>query len=290
MNLKNINARYKFSMGAVDFEVELDDTLYAVDKFKNYLTPDKKSLHYHPMHEVYFVLDEGIKLNLENEVLEYTSCMLSVPPNKKHYAERKTDYRFLFSCTPRGAIKDEFSNFFINKFTTDEIYHIPRIKNDVVDFLYDMAFHFKKPQSVVIDDVIISFLKLIFFHIYIINGSQFLNIDKYSNESRYIIVSRIINECTTPGRDVTIATIAEALHLSEKQASKIIFKYYGKQLSDVVNEEKLNYAIYLLTHSDTPIAEIAYKCNFHSENYFFHLFKKKFGSTPLRYRKEHLKK
>ena len=290
MNVRNINARYKFSMAAVDFEVELDDMLYAVDKFEKRPIPNKKSLHYHPMHEVYFVTEEGIKINFENEVLEYKNCMISIPPNKKHYTERNTDYRFLFSCTPRGAVKDEFSNFFINKFTTDEIYLVPSIKQDVVELLYEMNFHFNRPQTVVIDEVTISFLKLLFFHIFIINGTQYLNIDKYSNESRYIIISRLINECTTPGSDVTIATVAKALHLSEKQASKIVFKYYSKPLSDVVNEEKLDYSLYLLTNSDTPISEIAYKCNFHSENYFYHLFKKKFGITPLKYRKQQSEK
>ena len=289
MDSKQINAKYTFTMGGINFDVEIDDSLSAEYRAKKYPESNKKSLHYHPLHEVFFVFDEGISVVFEDGTKEFKNCILCIPPNTKHFTNRTSDYRLLFSCNANGPVKDGFSNFFKNIFTSS-IFCVPAIKQDVKDFLRELFFHFNNPQTVVIDEVIVSFLKILFFHIYILNGAPFLRNEKYGKESRYIVISRLVNECTTPGNDVTLSTIAEELHLSEKQVSKIIFKYYGKPLSEVITEEKLEYALYLLSTTNTPITEIAYKCNFHSENYFYHLFKKKFGVTPLKYRKQKLEK
>ena len=65
----------------------------------------------------------------------------------------------------------------------------------------------------------------------------------------------------------------------------IVKKYYGKSLSQVINDEKLGYASYLLTATSLPISDVAIQSNFHSDNYFFQKFKDHFGETPLQYRK-----
>ncbi len=289
MNLKYITARYAFSMGDVNFTVEIDDTLSADHTANKYIKEDRARLHYHPLHELFIVFDDEIEITLEDCKRKYQSCILSLPPNRKHAAKRISDYRLLFSCSPRENTRDGFSSFFLNTFSGGEIYCIPTVSPELLPLLRQLLFNFNNPRTDVINDVIASQLKVIFFYIYVSAGTPMTHGGKYNNESRYIILSRLVSECVLPSSNVTLSTVAEALHLSEKQASKVIYKYYGKSLSEVITEEKLEYAKYLLTSTDAPISEIAYKCNFRSENYFYYVFKRKFGVTPLKYRKSNSK-
>lgn len=285
-----INAQYTFALGEMIFKVSIDDTLFAEYAAKNYPLNEKKSLRAHPLYEVFFVFEDGITVTYENGVREYKNGVLCIPPNKKHFTSRKSDYRLLFSYNiTKNSSKDRMSNFYANIFAGNEVCWIPYIKHDVNIFLHELFFHSHNPQSNVLEEVLVSLLKVIFFHIYILPGAPYNDGKKYNDESRYIIIDRLINESTSQGKDISISTIAQNLHLSEKQTSKIIYKYYGKSLSEVVTEEKLAYAKYLLSATNIPISEIAYKCNFHSENYFYYSFKKKFGCTPLKYRKQQLK-
>ena len=290
MKSSYINAQYHFSLGEINFKVAIDDTLFAEYAAKNYPLPEEKALHSHPLHEVFFIFEDGITVTYENETREYKNGILCIPPNIKHFTKRNSDYRFLFSYSTKAPSKDRMSNFFSNIFAGDEICWIPYIKHDVNIYLHELFFHSHNPQTNVFEEVLTSLLKIIFFHIYILPGAPFNDEKKYNDESRYIIIDRSINERTSQGNDVSLSDISEVLHLSEKQTSKIIYKYYGKSLSDVVTEKKMDYALYLLSTTNTPISEIAYECNFHSENYFYHLFKKKFGITPLKYRKQQSEK
>lgn len=55
--------------------------------------------------------------------------------------------------------------------------------------------------------------------------------------------------------------------------------------SAFINGRKLNYAVNLLMHSDLEIIDIIFESGFQSVNYFYHLFKKEYGMSPLQYKK-----
>ncbi len=279
-----LNAKYSFELGGMSFTVEIDDTLSAEYRSKNYPAAIKKTLHFHPLHELFFVFDEEIKITLESNTSEYKNCIVSLPPNMKHFTYRSFDYRLLFSCTEKEKTKNAFSSFYNNILNSDTVCCIPSIKPNMKVYLDELCDLFYNQRNTLSKEILTSLLKLIFYNLYL-HSTPFAQNSDYSEESRYIIMSRIISSCTTPGNDVTVSKIADALHLSEKQASRMIHKYFDCSLTEVITNEKLDYSCYLLTSTDIPIADVAYKSNFHSENYFFYLFKKKFGITPLKYRK-----
>ncbi|MBQ8229432.1 MAG: helix-turn-helix transcriptional regulator [Clostridia bacterium] len=96
-----------------------------------------------------------------------------------------------------------------------------------------------------------------------------------------------INECIERSlvEKVTLSTVAKALFLSEKQVARILKKDFGCTLSGLIQEKKLSAAAILLRNTEKTVAEIAEELNFQTESYFFVLFKKKYGCTPLGYRK-----
>ncbi len=55
--------------------------------------------------------------------------------------------------------------------------------------------------------------------------------------------------------------------------------------TEYINNLKLNYAANNLTYSDTKIIDIAYDAGFDNLSHFYHVFKKKFNTSPVRFRK-----
>ena len=285
MDLSRFNAKYNFTLSGINFSVDIDDSLSAAYRAKKYPPADKKTLHSHPLHELFFIFEDGIKITFENDSQEYKNGILAIPPNAKHFTWRTSDYRLLFSCSTKEKSKDKLAAFFTEKIAQNNIYFIPIIKSEMRVYLEELFYLFKNQKNTVAKEVVTAILKIIFFHVFIYNEPLEKD-NEYSEESRYITISQIITQSTTPGNTVSLQSIAETLNLSPKQASRMIYKYYGASLPAVITEEKLGYAAYLLTTTALPVAEIAYECNFSNENYFYLQFKKRFGCTPLRYRKQ----
>jgi len=61
---------------------------------------------------------------------------------------------------------------------------------------------------------------------------------------------------------------------------------YGVTLSELVIQKKLHVARALLKNTDMKIKEVAARVNLGIENYFYTMFKKRYGISPLEYRKK----
>ena len=99
-------------------------------------------------------------------------------------------------------------------------------------------------------------------------------------------IEKAISGCVN--ERITLSDVAAALYLSEKQTSRIIIKNYGKPLSAVISDRRLTAAALLLKNTDKSVSQIAFETGFNTECRFFDLFKRKYGLTPLSYRKQFL--
>ena len=110
--------------------------------------------------------------------------------------------------------------------------------------------------------------------------------DREGITAHIISVTRIDSSDSPNSVTLDLEFMSNRLCLSKKQTARIIFEGYKASLSELINERRLAYALDLVTESDLSMSEIAERANFRSENYFFLRFKKAFGKTPLKYRKE----
>ena len=285
MNEKPLNANYSFAFGGMNFSVDIDDSLDFEYRLKKYPVFVKNALHYHSLHEIFFVFDSSLKITFEDGEREYKNCIVCLPPQIKHFAHRTLDYRILFSCSKKEQTDEAFTDFFTKKFASDGIFCISDITPKTKVYLEELRDLFYEQKNKVTKECIIARLKLIFYHIFNCATAPEKEDDPYT-QSNYITIDRLISQCTSPSINVSLENIANELHLSEKQTSRLIHKYYGKSLPTLITEGKLDYAAYLLTYTDMQISEVAASSNFNSENHFFAVFKKRFGTTPLSYRKE----
>ena len=284
---KTYNASYKFSFGEISFQVDIDETLSSEVIKKDFPVTKAKVLHDHPFYELFFVFDDEMEIVFEKETKKFKNSIVCLSPNTKHYTVRSSDYRILVSYNTKHEAKSGFEGFITHFFGNESVRHIPTVSSGLSAYLKELCNIFYNQKSELDREAIISLLKCILHNIYSLytdNGS-INNQGYFTNESRYIIISSLITGCTTSGNEITISTLADALCLSKKQTSRLISKYYGKSLTEIITDEKLKYAAYLLKHTDFSIYDIAFESNFHSYSYFCRRFKEKFGCLPLNYRK-----
>ncbi len=105
-----------------------------------------------------------------------------------------------------------------------------------------------------------------------------------SRESSQIIERAKIIMHENANKDIDIKGIASNLGTSYSWFRKVFKEYTGFAPAQYFQEIKLQKAKKLLRESNLSIKEIAYELNFSSYEYFLSFFKKRVGTTPLKYR------
>ncbi len=84
--------------------------------------------------------------------------------------------------------------------------------------------------------------------------------------------------------DITMQELANYLHISVRQASRIIKQQYGEPLHKVLMTKRLNAASYLLQSTNDSIEEICYRVGFKKPSIFYVKFQEQYKVTPAEYR------
>ena len=101
------------------------------------------------------------------------------------------------------------------------------------------------------------------------------------------LIHQIFNYIATHiNEPLTVNSLAYALYQNRSYLSRMFKKEMGKNLSDYIIERKLLEAKDLLRFSNRSISDISNFLAFSSQSYFQTVFKKKYGITPLQYRKQ----
>jgi AraC-like DNA-binding protein len=75
------------------------------------------------------------------------------------------------------------------------------------------------------------------------------------------------------------------MHMSYSKFRKIFKEYTGFAPSQYIQEVKITLAKEMLTNTTMSIKEIAFELGYDNSDYFFTVFRKMTGITPLSYRK-----
>ncbi len=97
-----------------------------------------------------------------------------------------------------------------------------------------------------------------------------------------------LNKCIIDNHDnasFSVEFLAEELHVSRVQLYRKVKALFNINVSDYINNIRLDTAKTLLQNSTLTVSEIAYKTGFSSPNYFSTVFKAKFGVSPNAFRK-----
>ena len=92
------------------------------------------------------------------------------------------------------------------------------------------------------------------------------------------------NYIQTNYQTVTLVTLAAHFHLSTPYASKYIKEKSGRTFGELLTEVRMKKAKTLLANGNMTVETVSYAIGYPSVEHFTRLFKKKFGTTPARFR------
>ena len=97
---------------------------------------------------------------------------------------------------------------------------------------------------------------------------------------------KILKYIRTSYSTATLTELAEYLGLSAPYLSRWICANFGVSFKDLLMKERFSVACDLLRTTDTPIGEVLVHVGYENSSYFHKEFKKRFGTTPGKYRKQ----
>ena len=236
-----------------------------------------KAIHSHFTYEVFFVCNGALRLITEEETRSYQRSILIIPPQIKHYSfnEQKGNFCLLFSVedSPQAAaLTERFCHGVTELPLTEEIAFYIRQLDEKNEQTSPAAAEARRLLTA-----------LIFNHITDALLPRQAAYQAPHTEHIDTIEGYINGHLLTK---LTLLDVAKNVSLSTKQITRIIQKNYGMTFSALVTDKRLATAKMLLKNSDLPVHEIAERTFPGSESYFYTLFKKKCGMSPLSYRKK----
>ena len=242
-----------------------------------------KEVHQHSTYEIFFVLDGVLSVVTENGAMDCENSIVIIPPLMNHYTASSellgNCMYFSISKSPKhkGVLFDS-----VSKRLSGGVVTAP-LSDDEKFYVSHIA---KALSGEVMRENIAHFIPLLFYEIFM-RFAPSEDLPK-SEESRRIKHINIIDVYISAhyAESITLSDLSRELYLCEKQISRIIRKEYGCSLSELINRRRLAVSCMLLKYTDMPICEIADAVGYEYENYFFTVFKKAYGITPLKYREE----
>lgn len=114
---------------------------------------------------------------------------------------------------------------------------------------------------------------------------------RYSLKGYSPTVQKVINHINLNlSEPHTLKSLAALCHISPSYLSSLFKQETGTTLIDYINTQRVRRAAQQLTTTDRSISEVAEEMGILDVNYFAKIFKRTFGMTPTRYRREHRKK
>ena len=107
-----------------------------------------------------------------------------------------------------------------------------------------------------------------------------------SNSEQYLTRAVEFIEQEYSFSDLQVSDIANYVGIDRSYLYRIFYNSFQLSVQDYIIELRLKKAKSLLKYSDTIIGLITFSCGFENQSYFSTIFKKRFGQTPLQYRKE----
>jgi len=282
MILTEIPRIYSFRLKNVKITAELEYSFSAASPLSASPPGEAENPSRRDKTALYFVFEDSIILRTGQSSTDFQNCIAVVPPRIPIHAERTSDYCILFTFDTEGDTASAFARFMDQHFRGKKIFAFPVIKEEIRTYLDDLLYTLTHPDECS-DEIAVSLLKILFYHIFIYNQTQ--RGERTTLENYLALMEAMIRMHSTDTQSpLTLTRLAEELHLSKKHTSRLLMRHYGKTLSAILAEKRLERACFLLANTNLSVSEITKAVCFQSENYFFRKFREAFGTTPLHYR------
>ena len=180
-----------------------------------------------------------------------------------------------------------FSSFLINAFNYNsptkyiifQNYNNRKIKELFIKILNE--YFYKEPCY---KEIINSYLIILFS---ILQRNNIMDIKQIAyNYPMDIRITEILRYIQQHSCESTLVSTAKEFNLSTAYLSRIFSKYTHKTFTCIRNEARILQAAILLKSTTEKVTAIAEEVGYSNMNYFYKIFRKKYGQTPAEYRKK----
>ena len=105
---------------------------------------------------------------------------------------------------------------------------------------------------------------------------------KYDTEIAAAVLS-YINDHYKKG---TLSELAAQMGYDVYWLSREIRRRTGKTYKELLQEKRMQQAVYMLTNSAVPVTDIIESVGYDNTSYFYRIFREKYGMSPKEYRKK----
>lgn len=267
---------YKIEVGAIALTVTYFSSELGVGRRQPFgeIFDNLSSVHRHADHEMFFLWGGEMELVTESGNLHFFDSAVIVPPDVGHYTVVDAEKLFVIYVSIDRADGDAARNLAERLsagvlslgINSDEVFYLEKMSRSnnpsdishLLSLLFSDLFSRLEPNFFVSENGVVPM------------GKYAFALEEYV-EAHYT-------------ESVRLSDVAAHLHLCEKQVLRVIKKEYGCSFSEYVHQKRLSVASMMLKHTDMSVSKIARRVGFETDNYFYRVFKKKYGETPSEYR------
>lgn len=245
--------------------------------------------HFHHYFEIHFILAGQYKVGAGGKsIILYEGDVMIIPPEMTHCLTpvgesgeyERTDFGF---DTGTLTNKHKASLILSIFFNAKDIIIINK-KPDLANIMNEIYLEINKKKPYYIEFVkneIIHIMILICRYIHETYDRQLSG--QYSIKNIIISIESYIN--TNYGGECTLENLSEELHISRRQLSRLVYKYYSRSFRRLLYETRMSVANWLLEEKDISLSEIAEKTGYNTVSAFHHAYKNFYSVTPAEYKK-----
>lgn len=234
--------------------------------------------HIHHSHEYIYVKKGSIKYWCDGEeFVAHEGDFYFIQPGQKH---REISY-----SEPIEFVYLKFR--FNNKIKLDDsgLQLIRNVDKDVIELIEKILLELENQQSGAKQIVEAIILELVW------RVRRILNIVEDKNPNRFGYKNTLVKKAVeyiklNKFQKLTVKQIADNCNVSSDYLSHIFKDITELTLLQFIESIKMNEAMTMITSSDLNINQIAYKLGYNDSLYFSKKFKKIFGVSPSKYRKQ----
>lgn len=127
-------------------------------------------------------------------------------------------------------------------------------------------------------------------------GLLFLNLQnfadtinrEYASQYDQNLIFQALKYIRANYKNGTLDAFSQSVHLKPYTVSRLLKKYTAKNFKELLTEQKLEQAAYLLTKTALPVEAIIHAVGYENSSFFYNKFKEKYKKTPHAFRQDAL--
>lgn len=242
--------------------------------------------HRHTFYEIHHAVENGyvIEVNEQTITLNHGDFVVISPQTPHKITSVSKGKRFVVGLTiaPNNENVNYINNILSEIHENIRVYSARENMPALVELMLITSFN-ARPAF---EDALSALLTLYLLEIFnLISPTVERTTAQQRHQNNTTVNNAMKLICENSSRNITPMDLAQQIHISTKQLSRLFLQQMGITLSKAIKNERIKYIKSFLEHTDLPLREIAERTGFSDEFNLNRFFNRIEGLPPGKYRK-----